>query len=77
MPIFFAGVLSDANFGGRLRGWTPASNMDFDGENNFGQCFIAIDPGCFAPGFPERNQELIDHIRGLEPANPEMPIKVR
>lgn len=34
-----------------------------------GQCFIAIDPECFAEGFTERLQFFIDQTRDLEPVN--------
>lgn len=32
-----------------------------------GQCFIAVDPSAFAPGFEHRTQEFMDELRALEP----------
>ena len=37
-----------------------------------GQCFIAVDPECFADGFPHRLQQFIDQTRGLKPVR-QMP----
>ena len=34
-----------------------------------GQCFIAIDPDAFAPGFSDRMTELMAICRGLEPVS--------
>ena len=31
-----------------------------------GQCFIAVDPDAFAPGFGARMQDLMDMMRSLE-----------
>ena len=41
-----------------------------------GQCFVAIDPECFAPGFPIRLQEFCDETRNLTPTNPARPPQV-
>ncbi|KAI8419889.1 hypothetical protein MSG28_008514, partial [Choristoneura fumiferana] len=34
---------------------------------NLGQVFVAIDPGCFAPGFGERLADCLQHWRNLPP----------
>lgn len=34
---------------------------------NLGQGFVAIDPKFFAPGFEDRVDDIINHIRNLEP----------
>ncbi len=34
-----------------------------------GQCFIAVDPNAFAPGFPDRLNDLMDTCRNLEPVS--------
>ena len=34
-----------------------------------GQCFVAIDPSAFAPGFTDRLQSLNDHLRHMEPVS--------
>lgn len=57
----FSGILGGANFGRKIRRWGTQ-----DGVANLGQCFIAVDPECFAPGFTERMQELIDMMRESE-----------
>ena len=41
-----------------------------------GQCFIAIDPTVFAPGFDGRLDELLTMQRDLEPTDPERPVLV-
>lgn len=41
-----------------------------------GQCFVAIDPECFAPGFSNRLQEFCDETRNLNPINPSRPPQV-
>ena len=48
----------------------------YDKEANLGQCFVAIDPGMFCPSLPERLQELMDHLRKLEPVDPTKPVLV-
>ncbi|VDK22880.1 unnamed protein product [Anisakis simplex] len=42
----------------------------------FGQCFVAIDPTCFAPGFHGRLQELINEMRDLKQLNDEQPVLI-
>jgi len=32
-----------------------------------GQCFVAIDPEAFAPGFADRMQQMMDLFRSLQP----------
>ena len=32
-----------------------------------GQCFVAINPSAFAPGFEDRLQVLMDNFRNLQP----------
>lgn len=36
---------------------------------NLGQCFVAIDPNCFAPGFEDRIADCLSHWRHLEPVS--------
>nr|CAD7395862.1 unnamed protein product [Timema cristinae] len=43
---------------------------------NLGQCFIAVDPECFAPGFQGRMSDLLGYLRGMEPSDPEKPVQV-
>ncbi|CAG2105678.1 unnamed protein product [Medioppia subpectinata] len=55
-----------------LSGATVAPNVRKWGDNHktadLGQCFIAINPEMFAPGFTNRMSELIDSCRNQEPA---------
>jgi hypothetical protein len=34
-----------------------------------GQCFVAVDPEAFAPGFADRLSDLMQHCRNLEPVS--------
>ncbi|XP_076460466.1 putative oxidoreductase YjmC [Babylonia areolata] len=67
----FCGILSGADYGHRVRHWTQ-----HHGAANLGQCFVAIDPEAFAPGFKDRMSDLLDHCRGLEPAEGETEVLV-
>ena len=48
-------------YGPNVRRW-----MDTTREADLGQCFVAIDPSYFAPGFPDRMADLMDHCRNME-----------
>lgn len=43
--------------------------MTTDRAANLGQCFIAVDPEMFAPGFSDRLQDLMDFLRKMEPVS--------
>ncbi|VVC92785.1 unnamed protein product [Leptidea sinapis] len=43
---------------------------------NLGQCFVAVDPQRFAPGFGHRVKECLDHYRSMEPIDPSLPVLV-
>ncbi|KAJ3638535.1 hypothetical protein MTP99_001892 [Tenebrio molitor] len=45
-------------------------------EANLAQCFVAIDPCFFAPGFQERLTDLTTILRNLEPSDPRKPVQV-
>ena len=34
-----------------------------------GQCFVALDPSVFAPGFEDRLSSLMNHCRSLDPVS--------
>ena len=34
-----------------------------------GQCFVAVNPEMFAPGFGDRSSDLLAHLRNLEPVS--------
>ncbi|XP_035829865.1 uncharacterized oxidoreductase YjmC [Aplysia californica] len=65
MVELFCGILSGSNFGTGVRKWT---NTGFESEANLGQCFVAIDPSAFAPGFEGRLSELVKMVKTSEPA---------
>ena len=65
------GMLSGSAIAHNVRDW-----RSFDREANLGQCFIALDPEMFCPGLTTRLQELMDHLRQLEPTDPTKPILV-
>ncbi|KAF4518323.1 hypothetical protein B566_EDAN009111 [Ephemera danica] len=65
------GIMADATYGPNVRRW-----MTTDREANLGQCFIAVDPGAFAPGFSDRLQDLLDYLRKMEPSDPSSPVLV-
>lgn len=66
MVEIFCGMLSGGAYGPHVRKW-----MSTDREADLGQCFIAIDPAAFAPGFEQRMQTFMDEMRGLERAEGE------
>lgn len=61
------GVMSGAYFATHVRKWTLDGSTD--GPANLGQVFIAVDPGCFAPGFDDRMSEFNGILRGLPPVS--------
>ena len=65
------GLLSGAAVAHNVRNW-----QSYDREANLGQCFAAINPEMFAPGLNQRLQELMDHLRQLEPVDSSLPILV-
>lgn len=66
------GILSGSQYGPNIRGWGTHTHD----VANLGQCFIAVDPECFAPGFDGRMSDLMDTIRNMEPADPNKPILI-
>ncbi|XP_071108497.1 uncharacterized oxidoreductase YjmC-like [Haliotis cracherodii] len=71
MVELFCGILGGCAFGPNVRTWKTT-----DREANLGQCFVALDPSAFAPGFEGRMSQLIDHCRGLQPAEGESEVLV-
>jgi LDH2 family malate/lactate/ureidoglycolate dehydrogenase len=55
---------SGATYGPNIRRW-----MTTDRSANLGQCFIAVNPEMFAPGFSDRLQDLMDFMRKMEPVS--------
>ncbi|KAK7508487.1 hypothetical protein BaRGS_00000053 [Batillaria attramentaria] len=71
MVEVFCGILSGAAFGPFIAHWALR-----DGPADVSHCFVAIDPEAFAPGFPDRMSQLLDHCRNLEPAEGETEVLV-
>lgn len=67
----FCGIMSGGHYGPNVRRW-----MQTDRPADLGQCFVAIDPSFFAPGFEDRMSDLMDHCRNMEPADPSKPVLV-
>ena len=65
MVELFCGILSGSKFGTKVRTWTDAG---FSSAADLGQCFVAIDPSFFAPGFSSRLSELIGQVKTSEPS---------
>jgi len=71
MVEIFCGVLAGADFGPNIRRWKTTER-----EANLGQCFVAIDPSAFAPGFTDRLSSLNDHIRNMDSSDPDKDVMV-
>ncbi|GAB0088322.1 uncharacterized protein DMENIID0001_027250 [Sergentomyia squamirostris] len=67
------GIMSGSNYASNIRKWTHAGA---DQLANLGQCFIAVDPNCFAPGFEDRLGDFNQLLRNLPPSDPEKPVLV-
>ncbi|UYV81014.1 hypothetical protein LAZ67_19002530 [Cordylochernes scorpioides] len=65
MVDILCGVLGGAKFGLQLKPW-----LNTDEPANLAQCFIAINPSAFAPGFEDRMKELLSGYRNLPAENP-------
>nr|XP_049700986.1 (2R)-3-sulfolactate dehydrogenase (NADP(+)) isoform X2 [Helicoverpa armigera] len=71
MVEMFCSGLSGSKSTHNIRGWELTSTQ---GPPDLGQCFAAIDPECFAPGFAERVADCLNTWRGLEPVDPALPV---
>jgi len=73
MVELFCGILSGSKFGRDIRTWTDKGHSE---EANLGQCFVALDPDCFAPGFSGRLSALINQVKTSEPreGQTELPV---
>ncbi|XP_045158962.2 uncharacterized oxidoreductase YjmC-like [Mercenaria mercenaria] len=71
MVEIFCGILGNASYGPNVRRW-----KNTDTVANLGQCFIAINPEAFAPGFSERLDDLMNTCRHLEPMEHEEEVLV-
>lgn len=71
MVELLCGILAGSSYGPNIRKWT-----NHDVAANLGQCFIALDPDRFAPGFGDRLAHLIDLLHALDPVDPDKPVLV-
>ncbi|XP_022289695.2 uncharacterized protein LOC111101478 [Crassostrea virginica] len=71
MVEILCGILSGSSFGLNTGNWKKG-----EGAVNYGQCFIAIDPGNFADGFTDRMTELISQCRDVDPLSPDRPVLI-
>ncbi|KAF3855125.1 hypothetical protein F7725_023180 [Dissostichus mawsoni] len=69
MVEVFCGILAGAEYSNHVRTWKVTDRVA-----NLGQCFVAINPENFAPGFADRMSDLLSIQRGMEPADPSCPV---
>jgi LDH2 family malate/lactate/ureidoglycolate dehydrogenase len=67
----FCGILAGAEYGPNIRRWKDTTRIA-----NLGQCFVAINPNAFAPGFNDRMQDLMDTCRSTPLAAGETEVLV-
>lgn len=73
MVEILTGVMAGANYANHIPPYNPFSK---NRPSDLGQCFIAVDPKCFAPDFENRLDDLLQFARNLEPVNSEKPVIV-
>lgn len=71
MVEVFCGILSGSAYGPNIRKWKDTTKTA-----DLGQCFVALDPNVFAPGFENRMSDLMDFCRQLEPVDSQKPVLV-
>ncbi|XP_017571221.1 uncharacterized oxidoreductase YjmC-like [Pygocentrus nattereri] len=69
MVEVFCGMLSGSQYSKNVRTWRMT-----DRSADLGQCFVAINPENFAPGFNDRMADLLSMHRNLAPAESGMPV---
>uniref|UniRef100_A0A3P8S5V6 Malate dehydrogenase n=1 Tax=Amphiprion percula TaxID=161767 RepID=A0A3P8S5V6_AMPPE len=69
MVEVFCGILAGAQYSKHIRTWKVTDRVA-----NLGQCFVAINPEMFAPGFSDRMSDLLSIQRNMEPADPNLPV---
>ncbi|XP_053741972.1 uncharacterized oxidoreductase YjmC-like [Synchiropus splendidus] len=65
----FCGILAGAQYSKHIRTWKVTDKVA-----NLGQCFVAINPDNFAPGFCDRMSDLMAIQREMEPADAHTPV---
>ncbi|KAL4622656.1 hypothetical protein GN956_G20165 [Arapaima gigas] len=71
MVEVFCGILAGSQYSKHIRNWKVTDRVA-----DLGQCFVAINPANFAPGFKDRMSDLLSLHRGLEPASLGNPVVV-
>ena len=71
MVELLCGGLAGAPMGGAIRSWRESAT-----PANLAQCFIAVDPDCFASGFGDRLQAFLEAQRALRPLDAAAPVLV-
>ncbi|RXM96824.1 Interferon-induced transmembrane protein 5 [Acipenser ruthenus] len=71
MVEVFCGILAGSQYSKHIRTWKVTDRVA-----NLGQCFVAINPENFTPGFKDRMSDLLTLHRDLEPAEPGTPVMV-
>uniref|UniRef100_A0A5S6QF49 Malate dehydrogenase n=1 Tax=Trichuris muris TaxID=70415 RepID=A0A5S6QF49_TRIMR len=71
MVEVLCGILAGACYGKNIRRWKDSTKVA-----NLGQCFVAIDPDAFAPGFPGRMQDLMTELRQSPSVEKDKPVLV-
>uniref|UniRef100_A0A8C6SIR4 Malate dehydrogenase n=1 Tax=Neogobius melanostomus TaxID=47308 RepID=A0A8C6SIR4_9GOBI len=69
MVEVFCGILAGAAYSNNVRQWKITDKVA-----NLGQCFVAINPENFAPGFTDRMSDLMSIQRNLDPSDPDAPV---
>uniref|UniRef100_A0A3Q0SEA3 Malate dehydrogenase n=1 Tax=Amphilophus citrinellus TaxID=61819 RepID=A0A3Q0SEA3_AMPCI len=69
MVEVFCGILAGAQYSKYIRTWKVTDRVA-----NLGQCFVAINPENFAPGFSDRMSDLLSIHRNLDPSDPDTPV---
>lgn len=73
MVELFCGIMAGSNYATKVRKWTHAGS---DTEADLGQCFVAINPACFAPGFEGRMSDLNSILRNMPRTDESKPVLV-
>jgi LDH2 family malate/lactate/ureidoglycolate dehydrogenase len=71
MVELFCGLLGGTPAGKDCRQWRESHKAA-----NLAQCFVAVDPECFAGDFTSRMQSFLDQNRQLKPVDPDKPVLV-
>ncbi|XP_023698049.1 uncharacterized oxidoreductase YjmC-like isoform X1 [Paramormyrops kingsleyae] len=71
MVEVFCGILAGSQYSKHIRTWRVTDRVA-----DLGQCFVAINPACFAPGFKDRMSDLLSLHRNLEPSEPGAPVLI-